>query len=131
MNSKKKMQQKFAKKFCRKVLNFFGIPIFWEFGISTTKKGGAFKSRECCAHCGSQCEGHLSIFNSNQEMDVVADHETPRKWKRLYGMHQWPPTMPTGRTPPDWRDWLMAPLIMSSINESWTPGRRSRRRMLF
>ena len=45
MNSKKKMQQKFAKKFCRKVLNFFGIPIFWEFGVSTTKKGGAGPSK--------------------------------------------------------------------------------------
>ena len=60
--------------------------------------------------------------NSNQAMD-----ETPRKYKRIYGMHQWPPTMPTGRTSPDWRDWLMAPLIMPSINESWIPGRRSRR----
>ena len=34
--------------------------------------------------------------NSNQEMDVVADHEqVPNKWKRLYEMNQWPPRMPT------------------------------------
>ena len=74
--------------------------------------------------------------NPNQEMDVVADHEQvpiqhekPNKWKRLYGMHQWPPTMPTGRIRPNWRDWLMAPLIMSSINESWIEGRSSTRRL--
>ena len=65
--------------------------------------------------------------NSKKAMDVDADRATSRKWKRLYGMDQWPPTMPTGRTSPDWRDWLMAPLIMSSIHEAWTPGRRSRR----
>ena len=60
-------------------------------------------------------------------IDERHDHETPNKWMRLYGMHKWPPTMPTGRIRPDWRDWLMAPLIMSSINESWIEGRSSRR----
>ena len=77
----------------------------------------------------------MDIFpssNPNQEMDVVADHEqvpiqheTPNKWMRLYGMNKWPPTMPTGRIRPDWRDWLMAPLIMSSINESWIVAQRA------
>ena len=177
------MQKKFAKKFCRKVLNFFGIPILMNskkipkkcffgfcarslhscFGISIApflfftwcslmRQKFAFSFWNIalffcffrdvvrCRRAGVSEVGSARYTvhnvrdispssNSNQAMDVDADRVIPasRKWKRLYGMHQWPPTMPTGRASPDWRDWLMAPLIMSSIHETWIPGRRSRR----
>ena len=92
MNSKKKMQQKFAKKFCRKVLNFLEFQSWWipkkfqknafsgfaaEVCILVLKCSSILcrhlKCRECCAHC-SQCEGHLSILQFKWMSTQIALH---------------------------------------------------------
>ena len=54
----------------------------------------------------------LNIIASEEMITVI------KKWKKLYGMHQWPPTMPS-RATPHFEDWLMAPLVMSSVKDAW------------
>ena len=45
-------------------------------------------------------------------LNVINDvAKMTKKWRRMYGMHQWPPVMPSTAAP-HFEDWLMAPIIM-------------------
>ena len=66
----------------------------------------------------------LNVINAEEVATMT------KKWGKLYGMHQWPPIMPS-RAAPHFEDWLMAPLIMSCVNEAWIPqGRKTTSRAI-
>jgi hypothetical protein len=66
----------------------------------------------------------LRVQNPNNFDDFMEQNDltttattTPKKWKLLYQMNQWPPVMSNNESNRNWWDWLMVPLIMFSIGD--------------